>query len=88
MKSFIYLYKLGKRNIINLILYFSEGKCLLELTHRGLGGNHEGRSATGTWVPIAKKVYWPPQATANTMNIKSENSGQSGKLFNLFTFSF
>lgn len=53
-----------------LIFFLTEGRCLLELTHRS---NNEGQDS---WVPVAKKVYWPP------VPVKAESSPSvhSGKL--------
>ncbi len=36
------------------MMNFSEGRCLLELTHRNSGDRGD------VWIPITKKVYWPP----------------------------
>ena len=52
------------------LCYFAEGRCLLELTHKS---NQEGSE---NWVPIAKKVYWPPPGPVKA---ESSPSVQSGK---------
>ena len=60
-------------------LFLSDGRILFELTHRENGDR--GGSA---WVPITKKVYWPP-TDSNPINpgtVKSESnmSAPSGKM--------
>jgi len=57
---------------ITYFFIFSEGRCLLELTHKS---NQEGSEH---WVPIAKKVYWPPPGPVKA---ESSPSVQSGKNF-------
>merc|ERR1711881_298507 len=43
--------------------FYKEGRCLLELTHRS---NNEGSES---WIPVTKKVYWPPPGP-----VKAESS--------------
>ena len=51
----------------------ADNQCLLELTHRGpADGASPGESK---WIPITKKVYWPP--TGTTAAAQSHN-GQNG----------
>ena len=52
-----------------LIPLFSEGRFLLELTHKQTG---EGE----TWVPIKKKVYWPPPGPVKAESSPSVHSGK------------
>jgi len=61
------------------LCYFAEGRCLLELTHKS---NQEGSE---NWVPIAKKVYWPPPGPVKA---ESSPSVQSGKNLTFYYTSF
>lgn len=61
------------------LCYFAEGRCLLELTHKS---NQEGSE---NWVPIAKKVYWPPPGPVKA---ESSPSVQSGKNLTFYQTSF
>lgn len=49
----------------------TEGRCLLELTHRS---NTEGQDH---WLPIAKKVYWPPPGPVRAESSPSVHSGKT-----------
>ena len=50
--------------------FYKEGRCLLELTHRS---NTEGQDH---WIPIAKKVYWPPPGPVKAESSPSVHSGK------------
>ena len=88
-----------KTNLFFFIL-FSDGRCLLELSHRdsssGIGdsssssaaaaSSSDSRSESGhCWIPITKKVYWPPAggpasaATAVIAKVESPAGTLSGK---------
>jgi hypothetical protein len=54
-----------------IFLTFSEGRCLLELTHKS---NNDGEEA---WVPITKKVYWPPPGPVKVESSPSVHSGKT-----------
>ena len=57
------------------ISFVSDNQCLLELTHRGPAeGGPPGESK---WIPITKKVYWPPTGTAAAA-AGAHNGGQNG----------
>ena len=52
----------------------ADNQCLLELTHRGpADGASPGESK---WIPITKKVYWPP--TGTTAAAAQSHNGQNG----------
>jgi len=57
-------------------LCFLEGRCLLELTHKQCG---EGGD---TWVPITKKVYWPPPGPLPAESSPSVHSGKKKTFVN------
>ena len=55
------------------VVSFAANQCLLELTHRGSAdGASPGESK---WIPITKKVYWPPTGTAAAAQ---SHNGQNG----------
>ena len=49
-----------------------DGRCVLELAHRG----DEGQQP---WIPITKKVYWPPTATTNNQDQNMSNGANNHK---------
>ena len=56
---------------------FADNQCLLELTHRGPAEG--GPPGECKWIPITKKVYWPPTGTAASHNGQNgPSSGQPG----------
>ena len=67
---------------INTFVYFSEGRCLLELTHRS---NTEGQEH---WVPTTKKVYWPPPGPVKAESSPSVHSGKETTFYLLSRTSF
>ena len=53
---------------------FADNQCLLELTHRGPAEG--GPPGECKWIPITKKVYWPPTGTAAAA--AASHNGQNG----------
>ena len=60
--------------------FFTEGRCLLELTHRS---NTEGNQ---NWIPTTKKVYWPPPGPVKAESSPSVQSGKTLKIFKNILF--
>ena len=56
--------------------FFADNLCLLELTHRGpADGGPPGESK---WIPITKKVYWPPTGTAAAAGAAASQQSHNG----------
>ena len=55
---------------------FADNQCLLELTHRGPAEG--GPPGECKWIPITKKVYWPPTGTAAAAASHNGQNGPSG----------
>ena len=66
---------------ITFYSFFTEGRCLLELTHRS---NTEGNQ---NWIPTTKKVYWPPPGPVKAESSPSVQSGKTLKIFKMYFFA-